>query len=168
MYTLSLHDALPILRVVDERGIETIDLGPEQRIVEVKLSDGPEGLALGNDVSRGELPRRGRRGRRLRRVRRRLRCVRPSLRGVLRHEQGRRPREQPCHKGEQGCSFRTADRRPPHQGPPGTRRAIPPCPPPRAPPWQWLWPARNRPSPPRLPRLPRPHPATTTGALRAR
>src|SRR5205814_4549792 len=143
-------------RVVGARGIERIDLGPEQRIVEVKLSDGPEGLPLGHDVSRGELPRRGRRGRRLRRVRRRLRCVRPSLRGVLRHEQRRRPREQPCHKGEQGCSFRTADRRPPHQGPPGTRRAIPPCPTPRAPPWRRPSPPPNRPTPPPPPPPPPP------------
>src|SRR5207237_9455741 len=146
---------------VDERGIETTELGPEQRIVEVRLSDGPEGLALGDDVSRGELPRRGRRGRRLRRVRRRLRGVRPSLRGVLRHEQRRRPREQPCHKGEQGCSVRTADRRPPHPGPPGTRRAIPPCPPPRAPPWRRPWPARNRLSPPPPPPFPPPPPPPT-------
>src|SRR5438045_185990 len=124
--------------------------------------------AAGEDMGCGELAPPalpgGRRGRRLRCVRRRLRRVRPSLRGILRHEQRRRPREQPCYKGEQGCSFRTADRRPPHQGPPGTRRAIPPCPPPRAPPWRWLWPARNRPSPPPLPPLPPPHPPPTPGA----
>src|SRR5207248_10056208 len=154
------------------RGVEPIDLGPQQRIVEIELGDGPEGLAARDDVGCGELAPRplpgGRRGRRLRRVRRPLRRVRPTLRGILRHEQRRRPREQPCYKGEQGCSFRTADRRPPHQGPPGTLRAIPPCPPPRAPPWRRPWPARSRPSPPHLPRLPLPHPATTTGALRAR
>src|SRR5437879_3757543 len=35
--------------------------------------------------------------------------------------------EQPCNKGEQDCPARTADRRPPHRAPPGTRRAIPVC-----------------------------------------
>src|SRR2546422_8394047 len=95
------------------------------------------------------------------RVLRRLRSIRSSLRRVLRRERGRQPREQPCYKGEQGCSFRTADRRPPHPGPPGTRRAIPPCPHLRAPPWRRPWPARTRRTLRRLPE-------TTRGSLPAR
>src|SRR5439155_1175167 len=83
------------------------------------------------------------------------------LRRVLRRGRGRQPPEQPCYKGEQGCSFRTADRRPPHPGPPGTRRAIPPCPLPRGRPWRRPWPARNRRTLRRLPE-------TTRGSLPAR
>src|SRR5207247_2447458 len=111
---------------------QPVDLGPEKRVAVVQLSDGPEGLTRRHNVGGGQLTQQGRRRRRLRRVLRRRRSVRSGLRGVLgRERRCQPPPEQPCYKGEQGCSFRTADRRPPHPGPPGTRRAIPPCPRPR-------------------------------------
>src|SRR3989441_12635228 len=163
------------MRVVDQRRVEAIDLRPEQWIGVIELSDRPEGLALRDRVRGRNLPRCDRRGRRLRRVLRSVRRVTPSLRRVLRRKRRRQstpPREQPRHKGEQGCSLRTADRRPPHPGPPGTLRAIPAyrcCR--RAPLWPRPWRARTRPL--RHPR-PRPRwpprrlPGTTAGSLPAR
>src|SRR5881397_1974628 len=91
-------------------------LWPEERIAEVQLRDRPEGLTPRHDVAFGQLPRGGRRG---------LGSVGGGFRGVLRPKP-RHP-EQPCHKGEQDCPARTADRRPPHRAPPGARRAIPAC-----------------------------------------
>src|SRR5207244_6076149 len=123
------------------------DCGPAQRVVVVEHCDRPERCARRYDVGRGELALQG--WRRSRSILRWPRGVRPSLRRVLRRECGHQPREQPCYKGEQGCSFRTADRRPPHPGPPGTRRATPPCPPPPPPP---------PPAPPSRPPCPAPTP----------
>ena len=127
------------VRIVNQVRVEAVNLRPQQRVAVVKLGDGPQRLAPGDGVRGRDLPGRGRRL-----GRGRIRA-RPSRGRILSDEQRRQPREQPCHKGGQGRSFRTADRRPPHPGPPGARPATPPCPraPPRPPPWPE--PARPRP-----------------------
>src|SRR5437879_2862632 len=104
------------VRVFHHRSVQPVDLGPEERIAEVQLRDRPEGLTPRDDVALGHLPRGGRRG---------LGSVGGGSGRVLRPKP--RHTEQPCNKGEQDCPARTADRRPPHRAPPGTRRAIPVC-----------------------------------------
>src|SRR3989442_11147961 len=42
--------------IVDLRGVQPVDLGPEERIVVVQLSDGPEGLTRRHDVGGGNWP----------------------------------------------------------------------------------------------------------------
>ena len=47
------------VRVFDDSGVETVDLGPEQRIIEIHLGDGPQGLTADYCVTRWELSLEG-------------------------------------------------------------------------------------------------------------
>ena len=134
------------VRILDDGRVEPVDLGPEQRVGEVKLGDRPERLPAGDRVCGRELSRLCGCG-----VRGVLRAGGVDVGRVLRAQDPQQQRHR--SEGEDRPPLRTADRRPPHPAPPGTGRAAPLCP--RRSPSPRPWHART------LPRLRRCSPWAT-------
>src|SRR5262249_1564601 len=109
------------MRVFDDGGVEAVDLGPEEWVVEIHLRDRPQRLTARNGVTVRNLSLED--AGRLCRV---LSLDPPP--GVPRFGSALRGRDAPQQRqrrqGQYRSATRTADRRPPHPAPPGTRRAI--------------------------------------------